>query len=284
MLEGLYQAWRSLLERHDSLRLRFKQREDGSWQQAYAPAGADASLLVLSLVHLEPQERLRTLEGYAAQVQVSLHIQEGPVLRASLIDLGPEQGMRLLIVVHHLVIDGVSWRILLEELHLAYRQWLAGETIQLERKTASYHTWAQHLVAYAQSAEARAELPYWLARLQEAQAAHAGLLPPDQPGGSNTVASSHTISKRLSVQQTQALLHRFPQAYRTQINDVLLTALGQSLAEWTGRRVCCCIWKDTAGKPLGETSIFRAQSAGLPRCIRWCSHWVQASLWSNSSR
>ena len=133
-------------------------------------------------------------------------------------------------IIHHLVVDSVSWRIVLEDMQMAYQQLSAGQMMQLPPKTTSFKHWAERLVAYAQSAEARQEITYWLA----APRAPVGRLPVDYPGGANTMAVAHTVSVSLSTQETHALLQEVPQAYQTQINDALLTALVQAFARWTG--------------------------------------------------
>ena len=106
---------------------------------------------------------------------------QGPLVRVALFDRGLHKPARLLVVIHHLVVDGVSWRILLEDLQTAYQQLSSGEAMQLPPKTTSFKQWAERLTAYAQSAELQQELAYWLAapRAQRSPAV-------DYPGGANT--------------------------------------------------------------------------------------------------
>src|SRR5262249_43259887 len=100
----------------------------------------------------------------------------------------------------------------------------------LPPKTTSFKHWAECLIAYAPSAELRQDLTYWLATPY----AQVGRLPVDYSGGANTVAWAPTVSVSLSTQETRALLQEVPKAYQTQVNDVLLTALAQAFARWTG--------------------------------------------------
>ncbi|MBD2520823.1 amino acid adenylation domain-containing protein, partial [Nostoc sp. FACHB-973] len=127
------------------------------------------------------------------------------------------------------VVDGVSWRILLEDLQTAYEQLSLGQAIQLPAKTTSFKDWAQRLTEYAQSDILKSELSYWLSASECAVAS----LPLDYADGINTAASVSTVSVSLDEVQTQALLQDVPKAYKTQINDVLLTALGLVLSRWT---------------------------------------------------
>src|SRR5262249_3824942 len=132
--------------------------------------------------------------------------------------------------IHHLVVDTVSWRILLEDLHMAYQQLSSGMMIQLPPKTTSFKYWAEQLTKYVQSARLWQELTYWLVHPRT----HVSHLPVYYLEGSNIVASACTVSASLSHAETQALLQEVPRAYQTQINDALLTALAQALAHWTG--------------------------------------------------
>jgi non-ribosomal peptide synthase protein (TIGR01720 family) len=171
-------------------------------------------------------------QSKADEVQASLNLSEGPLARAVLFDLGAQQPSRLLIVIHHLAVDGVSWRILLEDLHNACEQLSRGLAISLPPKTTSFKQWAQRLVEYAQSEALHQEFDYWLAHLQKPISP----LPVDFAGGSNAVAQSRIVSVAIAAVDTNVLLHEVPKVYRTQINDVLLAALAWAFAEWTRER------------------------------------------------
>jgi non-ribosomal peptide synthase protein (TIGR01720 family) len=149
-----------------------------------------------------------------------------------LFDMGPTTLHRLLFVVHHLASDGVSWRILLEDLWTACAQLARGEAIQLSPKTTSFRRRAEQLAKRAQSPILRQELPHWLAVGDGAVAC----LPCDLQGTVNRVDSVRVIRVTLTAAETHALLHGVPGAYETQISEVLLTALLQAFSEWTGER------------------------------------------------
>ncbi|BDI19713.1 hypothetical protein ANSO36C_55150 [Nostoc cf. commune SO-36] len=139
--------------------------------------------------------------------------------------------VRLFIVIHHLVVDGVSWRILLEDLQTAYAQLSRGETIKLSPKTTSFKQWAYQLQEYAQSPAVQEEMDYWVQTLRQSFS----FLPVDYPAGDNTVSSAASVTVTLNAEETRALLQDVPSAYRTQINDALLLALVQVFAKWTGQ-------------------------------------------------
>ncbi|MBV6334148.1 hypothetical protein KUT65_42045, partial [Pseudomonas aeruginosa] len=96
--------------------------------------------------------------------QRSLDLEQGPLLRAVLVD-GPAGEQRLLLAIHHLVVDGVSWRVLLEDLQQVYRQLDEGAEPALPAKTSAFRDWAGRLQAYAGSESLREELGWWQARL-----------------------------------------------------------------------------------------------------------------------
>jgi non-ribosomal peptide synthase protein (TIGR01720 family) len=225
----LEKAVQHLLVHHDILRARFRREADG-WQQEIVAPEASSLCVRVDLSALSEEQQGREIAETAAQLQASLNLGQGPLIRLALFDCSPYKPARLLVVIHHLVVDSVSWRILLEDLQLSYRQCSTGKLMQLPPKTTSFKYWARRLTAYAPSAECRQELTYWLA----APCAQTGRLPVDYPGGANTVAWARTVSVSLSTQETDALLQEGPLAYQTQINDVLLTALAQAFARWTG--------------------------------------------------
>jgi amino acid adenylation domain-containing protein/non-ribosomal peptide synthase protein (TIGR01720 family) len=226
--ELLEQALQKLLSHHDALRLRFVQ-QDGLWQQ-YNSDTSDVSLNIADLSYLPPAEQLKAIAIRADEAQSTLNLTDGPLMRVVLFNLGNSPG-RLLIVIHHLAVDGISWRILLEDLSEAYKQLEVGKSIQLPAKTTSFKDWAIRLQDYARSQELHSQLDYWLDSMRFPIAP----LPLDYAAVAqdNTVASSQIISVYLSVEQTRALLQDVPVAYNTQINDVLLTALVQTFTRWT---------------------------------------------------
>jgi non-ribosomal peptide synthase protein (TIGR01720 family) len=139
-----------------------------------------------------------------------------------------ETTQRLLLVAHHLIIDGVSWRILLEDIARGLDQAERGIAIDFGTKTTSYREWARRLEAYTDETE----LDYW----SNVEKSSAWELPVDYRHSGNSVSAARTFSASLDAEETRALLQEVPEAYRTQINDVLLTALATAVHKWTGKR------------------------------------------------
>ncbi|MFA7942969.1 non-ribosomal peptide synthase/polyketide synthase [Pseudomonas brenneri] len=223
--QRLEQALQALISHHDGLRLSFDpQNLTASYRSL-----EQQQLLPAPLWHKTVAD-LGELEWLADQAQGSLGLEHGPLLRAVLFELpGGEQ--RLLLVVHHLVVDGVSWRILLEDLQEAYRQLLAGQVITFGLKTVSFKRWVEHLQIHGQSAALLQQLPYWQAQ----GLADAAQLPCDNPQGSLQNCHAQTVYTRLNSTLTRQLLQDTAVAYRTQINDLLLAALARVICRWTGQ-------------------------------------------------
>jgi amino acid adenylation domain-containing protein/non-ribosomal peptide synthase protein (TIGR01720 family) len=224
----LAQAVHHLIRHHDALRLRFVQTAAG-WQQHNAEAETNSTFTLADLSSLPATEQRAAMEVAATMLQGSLDLTVGPLMRVTLFDCGAGLPARLLLIIHHLVIDGVSWRILIEDLQTAYTQRSRSETVQLPSKTSSFQHWAIRLQEDAQSDMLRTELDYWLAIGQRSLPR----LPLDRAGAANTVGAARSVVATLSSVDTHALLHEIPAVYRTQINDVLLAALVQTLAPWT---------------------------------------------------
>ncbi|HEY0735768.1 MAG TPA: amino acid adenylation domain-containing protein [Herpetosiphonaceae bacterium] len=229
--ERLDRAVRQVQIQHDALRLRFTPGTAG-WQQHSAGLEAIEPLSRIDLTALTVDEQRARLETAAAELQASLDLASGPLLRVVHLGLGTDQPGRLLLIIHHLAIDAVSWRILLEDLQSIYDQLGNGDVVQVPPKTTSFQHWAEQLTAFAQSAAVTNDREYWL----EATRKQVAPLPIDTPHGAehNLMGTAMSITTALSTAETAALLHTVPQVYQTQINDLLLTALGQTITRWSG--------------------------------------------------
>jgi non-ribosomal peptide synthase protein (TIGR01720 family) len=221
---------RHLLAHHDALRLRFA-REGSEWRQSIAAPDDELLIDRIDLSSVARNDQPAAIEAAAAEVQRSLNLSKGPLLRVAYFDLGPEQHGRWLLVIHHLAVDVVSWRPLLEDLQAAYQALSGGGRVSLPPKTLSFKQWSEQLSQHARSAAVRAEFPYWSSVGGGAQ----GRLPIDFPEGENNFGSSEELSGSLTTDETRALIHRCRTAYGTQIDELLLTAITQAFSRWTGR-------------------------------------------------
>ena len=192
----LEEAVAVLLHHHDALRARFVQEPDG-WSVHYPEPNGEVPFQVIDLSHFSSEARREAIETTCARLQASLDLATGPILRTALLQLGSES--RLLIVIHHLAVDGVSWRVLLDDLQTAYAQLSEGEPVSLPAKTTSFKEYAARLARFATSPRLAAEAEYWLA------------LPPLEPlfDGQSQVAEAQTIAQAATFSlQTGRDLHR----------------------------------------------------------------------------
>jgi amino acid adenylation domain-containing protein/non-ribosomal peptide synthase protein (TIGR01720 family) len=238
-------ATAAVVAHHDALRLRFAVR-DSRWSAEYAVPSNDAPFDTIDLSLVAVEDRDTALRAAVQDSQASFNLSTGPLLRVRLMRLGGGRPSRLLVVAHHLVIDGVSWRILLGDLHTACSQRRRAEAVVLPAKTTSYHAWSEQLTALAAGGCA-GDAAYWLAAEQEMLCP----LPVDHHPrtGANTVATAREVSGALDADATLALLQDVPRAYTTDINDVLLAALAITLRPWTGNDL---LWIDLEGHGRDE--------------------------------
>ncbi len=257
-LSQLQQVVNYLFIHHDALRLRFD-RAGSEWTQFNATDEAPVPFSVIDLSHLEPAAQQTAIETADAQLQASLNLATGPIAQVALFQLGSDRSGRLLLVIHHLAVDAVSWRILLEDLAMGYQQICRGEAIQFPPKTTSWQDWSDRLSGYARS-KAIAELDYWLSQASFPVAA----LPVDDPEqqADRRIATTAAVSLTLDAEHTRALLQAVPVAYNTQINDVLLTAILQGFAGWTS---ASSLLIDLEGH--GREDLF--EDVDLSRTVGW---------------
>ncbi|GAA4791374.1 non-ribosomal peptide synthase/polyketide synthase [Streptomyces ziwulingensis] len=224
---ALHRAVDALVAHHPALRTRFGRADDG-WYQEVLPEAPEGVLTHHDVAGLDTPELEDEVQRAADRAQLSLDPAEGRVVRVLLFDRGAHRPPHLLITVHHLVVDGVSWRILLADLETAHRAAAAGRPVELPPAGTAYGHWAARLAEHTRSGALDADLPYWT---------RAATAPADLPAARpapDTHGDAATVTVRLTAEETEALLRRVPDVYRTQVNDVLLSALGRTLARWCG--------------------------------------------------
>ncbi|GAB2444441.1 non-ribosomal peptide synthase/polyketide synthase [Streptomyces incanus] len=227
-IPALRPAVDALVRHHPALRTRFR-RTDDAWRQEVLPDVPDGILTHHDVTGLDGPELEAEVRRAADAARASLDPAEGRVVRVLLFDRGPDLPAQLLFTVHHLVVDGVSWRILLADLETAHRSAADGRSIELPPAGTPFGHWAARLEAHTRSGALDGDLPHW-----ERTAAAPADLPAGRPGP-HTHGTAATVTVLLEPETTEALLRRVPEVYRTQVNDVLLSALGRTLARWCGR-------------------------------------------------
>ena len=216
-----------LLRQHDALRLRVCPH-DGGWHQEYIPWREEARvpLTVVDLTGVSTPEA--EIERHTAAWQTSLDLSQGQLLAGGLFERGANQTPLMFLAAHHIAVDGVTWRILLEDLETIYEQLRCGQAVRLPAKTSSLRQWVEGLAQWAAGEEAHAAARHWLTL------ADISWTPlPQEGSGENLEGMVDAIEVRLTAEETTALLQRVPAAYRTQIQEVLVTAVACALAEWS---------------------------------------------------
>ncbi|MFQ3632500.1 condensation domain-containing protein, partial [Roseiflexus sp.] len=224
---ALTAAVQALLLQHDMLRARFVRADDG-WRQIIAPPEGELPVWQRDLGKVAEGELAATITRECAAAQASLHLERGPVLRVVQFDLGAGRGARLLLAVHHLVVDAVSWGPILDDLQTAYAQARAAQPIQLPLKTTSFKTWAERLVAEAASETTRSEIDYWKTVTRPPVAR----IPLDR-AGTNLEADAQRVSVTLDEEETGQLLEIAAHT-RIEALELALAALARTLGAWTG--------------------------------------------------
>ena len=252
---------RRILEHHDALRLRFVETSEG-WRQSYAETVEEVPFRSMDLSSVPPREQTATIQAHAAEMQESLNLAHGPLLRGAYYDRGESKSGRLLMVIHHLVVDTVSWRVMLEDMVTAYGQLARSERVQLPPRTTSFKVWAERLQESARSIALQEELSYWrrLSRLRWTIAP----IPVDTDEGSDDVASAETIIFSLTGEETGYLVEKMPGSLHLHVQDMLLTAFARALGRWTGKRSFLI---DLEGH--GRDTVM--DDIDLSRTVGWCT-------------
>ncbi len=268
----LRSAVAALLAQHDALRLRYTLGALG-WQQTYPDSGEEVPCELIDLSTLTEPQRSDAIQNHVNAQRGRLNLTTGPLIRVVYFVLGPDGPGRLLIVIHHLAIDGVSWRILLEDLQNAYRQCECGQPVQLPPKTTAFHVWAMRLADFAQSPDLMQEANFWLhSAVPHRTALPVDIVSPGQPlEGLNTEATTQRVVVSLGREETRALLREVPGAYGTEIGDILLTALARAFQRWMGTET---LWVDLEAH--GREDIFA--DIDLSRTVGWFTSLYPVSL------
>ncbi len=223
--EALQLALQHVWDYHDGLRLIFRE-EQGQWKQCIEPVGRQLELLVRDVDRATEEEWELLLRREGTDIQQSLSLQEGPLLKAVCFRR-PQDKQHLLLAAHHLIMDGVSWRIIMEDLQEALERIGEGRPVRLTGKTSSYKDYAEAMETFSRSDAALAQLEYWTGTLKSATKD----FPLSRPLQPNTEENAATLLAKLDREQTGRLLSA-GSAYRTEINDLLLTALLRAYQKW----------------------------------------------------
>ncbi|PWJ99663.1 non-ribosomal peptide synthase protein (TIGR01720 family)/amino acid adenylation domain-containing protein, partial [Flavobacterium araucananum] len=212
----------ALVLHHDALRMVYTP-EQGSWQQ-YNGDSSEAHYKINFYDLQEDSNQVESLSTIGAQLQAGLDINSGILFQAGHFRMS--DGDRLALIIHHLVIDGISWRILLEDLSNLYEAFQNNSVFSLPLKTDSFQRWASLQQEYALSDKMQQERLYW----EELSKTPIALLPNDRKLGEDS-KTSQSKGFVLDAAITQKLQTQSHQVYNTEINDILLASLGLAIRE-----------------------------------------------------
>jgi len=248
-VEQVQRALAAVVARHGAFRLRFP-LVAGTRQQVYAPATDDIDL---------PVHPLASLSEVAARRQAGFDLTQGPLWCAALFVDAQGRPAQLFLALHHLIVDGVSWRILAGDLAQACAQLAAGQPVDLPPVATSFSRWSHSLVSHAQTEPLRAELAHWRTLVGAA-----GSLPRDFPSddAARRVAAVEMLNVELDADATAALLRDATAAYRLRADELLLAALAATLADWTGRPATVVSLENHGREDLGDAH-------DLSRTVGW---------------
>ncbi|MER5556994.1 amino acid adenylation domain-containing protein [Streptomyces sp. NPDC002506] len=233
---GLVATLSAVVDHHDILRSRFRVRAGEAGLDAGKPGTVDVAALISRRPCAgdwhDPAWRRETKAAVDAAVG-ELDSKSGQMARFIWCDAGPDTSGRLIIVLNHLVVDGVSWRILLPDLAQAWDHVRQGRTPRPAAVSTTMRRWSYGLVEAAASTKRVAELALWKKVLDG----------PDPLLGSRALdpavdvrATMETVQVKLTPQVTEALLTTLPAAFHSGVNDGLLTALALAMTKWRRTR------------------------------------------------
>lgn len=240
---------KEIINHHDALRMDYT-IEEGKVSQSY---GALDKPLYWEVIDL--RDGKVTLADKVLKIQTDYGFNDDPIIRFGYIHTN--DGARLIIVIHHLVVDGVSWRVLVEDLNELYRQHLDNSEFKLPRKSHSFQAWARFLEEYAETETLLSEIPYWNGVVDNVSnfLPHAG-------SPENKSAAIKEVTVKLDEYTTKTLLTSANKTFNTSTNDLLLAALGMSIHQFFGE-------EDPVIMVEGHGRDFSEGSLDVTRTIGW---------------
>ena len=239
-------AVRAVVLQHEALRLALVRKAAG-WQQHVRALHVPITVPIVRLTDSAEEECASVVEREVGKLHATMRLDSGLLLRAVRFTPWPrsnsdprqpsESGSsptrdRLYIVAHHLAVDVVSWRIILDDLEKGYSQLAQGAEITLEPPSTTFSRWSAALHGYAQRDPVRMEFARWSAPPY----ASALPLPRDvPPGGANDEASADVVVARLDPSETGRLLEHGVGGLRADVSELVLAALLRAIIGWSGR-------------------------------------------------
>ncbi|MGR4051656.1 amino acid adenylation domain-containing protein [Kosakonia cowanii] len=226
--QALQEMLAALVSHHDALRLTARRDASGDIVLCVPPAADENGMLeIIDDQYLSADQRQQQIQEACRRAKQRLDPARGKMVQAVWFRAAFGQPGQLMLLLHHLVVDGVSWRILAADLLALWRARSAGRKAQLTDAGTSFRTWAMRL---EQEAQRRGdELAHWQSVLSQPDAL---LTTRPLAGARDTLATSASLRMELGSEFTQPLLATLPARFHASINDVLLCALALAITAW----------------------------------------------------
>ncbi|MDA2093664.1 amino acid adenylation domain-containing protein [Bacillus cereus] len=255
LLEG---AILNLLKHHDALRFRYEQLPNGTWRQRNEGTDELSVLHVVKRNQVNEKEWNKIIQEEMNINQASFNLVTSSLMRVVYFEDNLTGNDRIFWVIHHLVVDGVSWRILLEDLQVVYNQMKQGQEVRLPAKSTSFKEWSERLQTYSDSGISKEVQNYWNEQVEK----ETMKIPMDYPIQETTEESIDQVTRTLGIEETQTLLYEVLVTHKTRIDEVLLTALGQAIVD--------CINQQTVSIHLeGHGREEMIEGIDLSRTVGW---------------
>ncbi len=219
------QALGKLIAHHDILRARFYKDTGNIWIQEIMPESPEEIFVSYDLSNSQDEEKESQFLEIANELQSKLSLENGKIFKAAFFTMGDNMPSRLLLIAHHLVVDGVSWRILLEDFFNLTNN---PPSSNLPEKTHSFKEWINAITRYAKNDISSDEIRYW----EKISSLEIKPVPVEEITDFK-INSTGIVAHYLDENSTQDLIKVVPAAYRIHIQEVLLSAFVQSLNQWT---------------------------------------------------
>ena len=257
-LDALQRASDAILAQHDMLRAVMR---DG--HLFVRPANETVRVEEYTL----EADETETVSSLCEEIQSHLNLEQA-LVRLALIHAGKRD--LFFLTAHHTVVDGVSWRVWMDDLETAYGQALRGEDIKLPPKTHTCRDYADAMKAFRSSYALSLEIPYW-------KNVEAWMLKLDTSGNKDYTRRFDTLNVAMAENDTNAFLRTKLNVLRLEVNDLLLTALGQGYWQMSGKTPCPSPWRAMGARTWAKNYPLTGPSAGSRRFIPWCWRVSQAT-------
>lgn len=225
-VENIKKIFTKIVEHHDALRIVLKREAEGEYQYN---RGIDEDLFDINVVDLKNNHNfVENAEVFINGIHASVDLENGPLIKLGLISA--KDGEHLLIVIHQMIIDHLSWRIIFEDFISAFTQLMNNQEIVLPNKTDSFKKFAEYLYEYAKSSELLSERNYW----REVENTELIELPVDNRSNRLVVEDNLIANRELSFEDTESLINLVRRNKDLRIEAIFLTALGLTIKQWTG--------------------------------------------------